>query len=617
MAIAPLMEALLASPPLAAEPLPAASAAHCMAGPTAAATEAARLAALSDLALLDTPESDSFDRITRMASRLFDTPIAAVSLTDAHRQWFKSHVGTAGREIPRDKAPCAEVTASAQVLVVPDLQLDPRFRDGVLARSGVRFYAGAPLVTRDGHALGAMCVLDRTPREASADDLASLRDFAAMVMAQVELERDYGRRDPLSGLPNRNQFADDLADLARVRPGVPRVLLLVSLLDPARLQELVSVMGMHCIDDVVQASSRILKDRLGPGCTAYHVGVVSYAVLVDEADAGPWANVMAALSAALAVPVASHGIPVQMLPVFGVSPFTAGAATADDALRTGISAANDARTMGLDSAVYSPDSDAANRRRLTLLADFAEALAQPDALSLVYQPRIDLRAGRCAGAEALLRWRHPTLGDVSPAEFVPLVEQTALARPMTEWVLGAALDQQVAWRAQGASIAVSINVSARNLEEVDFLPRLAAHLASRALPAAGLELELTETALIRNVEHVLAQFEGLREMGVTIAIDDFGTGYSNFDYLRRLPARAVKLDRSFIGDLDLDGDVDARPLARAMIGIAHDLGLRVVAEGVETQATLDVLRAWECDEVQGYFTGRPMSAAALLQTFSA
>ncbi|MDR7194629.1 putative bifunctional diguanylate cyclase/phosphodiesterase [Luteimonas terrae] len=611
------MDTCLVLQPFAAGLVPAADAPPCLRDAVGEAAEVTRLAALRDLALLDTPESDSFDRITRMASRLFDTPIAAVSLTDAHRQWFKSHVGTAGREIPRDKAPCAEVTASAQVLVVPDLQLDPRFRDGVLARSGVRFYAGAPLITRDGHALGAMCVLDRTPREASADDLASLRDFAAMVMAQVELERDYGRRDPLSGLPNRNQFADDLADLARVRPGVPRVLLLVSLLDPARLQELVSVMGMHCIDDLVQASSRILKDRRGAGCIAYHVGVVSYAVLVDEADAGPWANVMAALSAALAVPVASHGIPVQMLPVFGVSPFTAGAAAADDALRTGISAANDARTMGLDSAVYSPASDAANRRRLTLLADFANALAQPGALSLVYQPRIDLRAGRCTGAEALLRWRHPALGDVSPAEFVPLVEQTALARPMTEWVLGAALDQQVAWRAQGASIAVSINVSARNLEETDFLPRLAAHLARRGLPADGLELELTETALMRNVEHVLAQLEGLRDMGVTVAIDDFGTGYSNFDYLRKLPARAVKLDRSFIGDLGSDSDVDARPLARAMIGIAHDLGLRVVAEGVETQATLDLLRAWECDEVQGYFTGRPMSAAALLQTVSA
>ncbi|WP_206733377.1 EAL domain-containing protein [Luteimonas sp. YGD11-2] len=590
-----------ASPPMAADS-------------TDDAAEAARLAALRDLDLLDTPESDSYDRITRMASRLFGVPIAAVSLTDAHRQWFKSHVGTAGREIPRDKAPCAEVTAQAGTVVVSDLQQDPRFSDSVLARSGIRFYAGAPLVTRDGHTLGAMCVLDSKPRETTPEERASLRDFAAMVMAQVELEHDYGRRDPLSGLPNRNQFANDVADLARARPGVPRVLLLVSLLDPARLQELVSVMGTRCIDDLVQASSRILKDRLGPGSSAYHVDVVSYALLLDEAEAGPSPTVMAELASALAVPVTSSGIPVQMMPAFGVSPFEVGAAAAEDALRTGISVANDARATGLDSAVYSPASDTANRRRLTLLADFGDALARPGGLSLVYQPRIDLRSGRHAGAEALLRWRHPTLGDIPPAEFVPLVEQTALARPMTEWVLGAALDQQLAWRARGASVVVSINVSARNLEEADFLPRLAAHLARRGLPAEGLELELTETALIRNAEQVLVQLEGLRDMGVTIAIDDFGTGYSNFDYLRKLPARAVKLDRSFVSDLG--PDPDARPLARAMIGIAHDLGLRVVAEGVENQATLDVLRAWGCDEVQGYFTGRPMAADALLQAFT-
>ncbi len=608
----PIMDASLV--PFAADALPDGDAPRRMTGAAAEAAEAARLAALRDLALLDTVESESFDRITRMASRLFGVPIAAVSLTDENRQWFKSHVGTAGREIPREKAPCAEVTAQAGTVVVSDLRQDPRFRDSVLARSGIRFYAGAPLVTRDGHTLGAMCVLDQQPREVSEEERASLRDFAAMVMAQVELEHDYGRRDPLSGLPNRNQFANDLADLARAKAGVPRVLLLVSLFDPSRLQELVSVMGTRCIDDLVRAGSRILKDRLGPGCSAYHVDVVSYAVLLDEAEAGPWTTVMAELSTALAAPVTSNGIPVQMMPAFGVSPFVVGDDAAVDALRTGISAANDARTAGLDSAVYSPASDAANRRRLTLLSDFADALAQPGDLSLLYQPRIDLRTGRQTGAEALLRWRHPTLGDISPAEFVPLLEQTALARPMTEWVLGAALDQQAAWRALGASIAVSVNVSARNLDEADFLPRLAAHLQRRGLPAEGLELELTETALIRNAEQVLVQLEGLRDMGVTIAIDDFGTGYSNFDYLRKLPARAVKLDRSFVSDLG--PDPDARPLARAMIGIAHDLGLRVVAEGVENQGTLDVLRTWGCDEVQGYFTGRPMAADALLQAFT-
>ena len=348
-------------------------------------------------------------------------------------------------------------------------------------------------------------------------------------------------------------------------------------------------------------------------CIRDSVGVVSFAILIDEVSAGPWSTVMDTLSAALALPVTSCGIPVEIAPAFGVSPFVLGAAGAHDVLRTAISAANDARATRLDCAVYSPTKDAASRRRLNLLADFARAMTHEDALSLVYQPRIDLRSGACIGAEALLRWQHPVLGAVSPAEFVPLLEKTALARPMTEWVLGRALDQRSAWQAHGASLVVSVNVSARNLEESDFLPRLAAHLARRGLSAAVLELEVTETALIRNAKQVLAQLEGLRDMGVTIAIDDFGTGYSNFSYLRTLPARAVKLDRSFITELDKDAAADGRPLARAMIDIAHDLGLRVVAEGVETGDALDLLRAWGCDEVQGYFTGRPMRADALLQ----
>lgn len=570
------------------------------------------MAALHDLALLDTPASESYDRIVRTASRLLGVPIAAVSLTDSHRQWFKSHIGTAGREIPRASAPCAEVTANAAMLVVPDLQHDVRFQGSVLAQTGIRFYAGAPLITRDGYTLGAMCVLDRSPRQATEADLAALRDLAAMVMAQIELEHDFGRRDPLSGLPNRNQLADDLQDQMRVGPGAGRVLLLVNLFEPARLQELVGVMGTRILDDLVHAGSRILKDQLGSGCTAYHVGVVSFAVLIDESRAGPWSTVMTTLSAALRLPVTSRGIPVQMMSVFGVAPFSLGTAAARDVLRTAISAANTARAARLECAVYSADNDAASRRKLSLLGDFSQALLQENALSLVYQPRIDLRSGRCVGVETLLRWQHSTLGAVPPGEFIPLLEQTALAKPLTEWVIAAALDQQAAWRAQGVSLGVSINVSTRNLEEPDFRLRLDAHLARRGLSAADLELEVTETALIRHPEQVLAQLDSLHAMGVTIAIDDFGTGYSNFDYLRRLPARAVKLDRSFITDLHSHAATEARPLAHAMIDIAHDLGLRVVAEGVETRATLDLLRAWECDEVQGYFTGRPMTAAALL-----
>lgn len=172
--------------------------------------EDARLGALRQLNLLDTGPSESFDRITRMASQIFGLPISAVSLTDRDRQWFKSRVGVEHRSIPRDKAPCAQVAESARPVLIPDLLADEVYANSVLADQGVRFYAGAPLVTREGFGLGALCVLGTEPRTASDAEMAALGDLAEMVMSQIELQHAFGRIDPLSGLPNRTQFLDDL-----------------------------------------------------------------------------------------------------------------------------------------------------------------------------------------------------------------------------------------------------------------------------------------------------------------------------------------------------------------------------------------------------------------------
>ena len=193
--------------------------------------ERERLRVLEDLGLIDTAESESFDRITRMASQMFGAPVTAVSLTDRSRQWFKSSVGTQGREIPREGAPCAEVTRTQAFLYVPNMLDDPRFEDCLLARSGVRFYAGAPLTTRGGYTLGAMCILDSTPRTLSPEQRQSLEDFAAMVMAQVELQHDFGRIEPSSGLPNRHQLYDAIEDQTRQTPGDQRTLIVIELAD--------------------------------------------------------------------------------------------------------------------------------------------------------------------------------------------------------------------------------------------------------------------------------------------------------------------------------------------------------------------------------------------------
>ena len=181
--------------------------------------ENARLDALRQLKLLDTAPSESFDRITRMASQIFGLPVAAISLTDRDRQWFKSRVGVDHWSIPRDRAPCAALAESTKPLVIEDLLADSYYADSVLGRAGTRFYAGAPLVTSEGFGLGSLCVLGTQPRKASAAELAALVDLAAMVMAQIELQHAFGRIDPVSGMPTTTQFREDLSDLARDHPG--------------------------------------------------------------------------------------------------------------------------------------------------------------------------------------------------------------------------------------------------------------------------------------------------------------------------------------------------------------------------------------------------------------
>lgn len=570
--------------------------------------EEARLRALQDLELLDTPESESFDRITRMASRLFHTPVSAVSLTDRHRQWFKSHVGTQGREIVRTGAPCAEVTSSREALVIPDMLEDSRYSDCLLAQSGVRFYAGAPLTTRDGYVLGAMCVLDQKPRKVSDDELASLQDFAAMVMSQIELQHDFGRIDPLSGLPNRHQFTEDLLDLKRDDPDGQRVAVLIDLAESRQFNQAVNVLGTDYIDDLAKNSSHIIKEILGRSNKLYQVSITSFLALLDENGGEKWQEVVYRLSTRLKTPLLCKGVPVAIHIAFGISPFRLCDSGPHDVLRTAMSAVHDARQAEIECALYNPASDEANRRRFALLTDIPQALEQQDQFTLVYQPRIDVRTGVCVSAEALLRWCNPELGNVSPGEFIPLVEETALARPVTQWVIKAALDQAAQWLHAGIDIRISINISARNLEEQNFARSLAEALQRHNVPAKSIELEFTESALIRNRSQVLAQLEEVRHMGVELAIDDFGTGYSTLSYLHKLPATTVKIDQSFIRGLEKSAR--DQTLVRSIIAMAHDMGYHVVAEGVETAEAYKFLADSGCDEVQGYFFSRPLPVSS-------
>ncbi len=583
--------------------------------PTLSPREADRLGVLHRLDLLDTPPSASFDRITRMASQLFGLPLAAVSLTDVNRQWFKSRVGIVEASLPRLKAPCARIAETGEMLVVNDLRADEGYADSPLADAGVRFYAGAPLVTSGGYCLGSMCVLGLEPRAVSDAECAALRDMADMVMAQIELQHALGRVDPASGLPNRTQFIDDFKDMTADRPaGEARVAALLNLASPEQLSSALRVMGASYLDEIVGEAVRMLAETIGADSTVYHVTPTEF-VYVAPSGTGveAFCASMERWLARRAASVTSRFVTTARI---GVAPFVIGETGSADLLRNLHSAAQHASDEDRGVCVFSQEQDAVYRRSFWLINEFGAALdhaaGSPAAqLRLVFQPKIDLASGACIGAEALLRWTHPAFGEVSPGEFIPIIERTSMVRATTDWVLAGAMRQLAQWRAEGLALQLAVNVSAANLLEPDFCERIVGDLGRHGLPPSSLSLEITESALMKNPKLAQATLCALDAAGVRLAIDDFGTGYSSLAYLQSLPAQVVKIDQSFIRGIE--GDERKRALVSAMIKLSHDLGHRVVAEGVETADVVDVLKDVDCDEAQGYLYARPLAAQAFAQ----
>jgi EAL domain-containing protein (putative c-di-GMP-specific phosphodiesterase class I)/GAF domain-containing protein len=584
--------------------------------PSYSQDEAKRLDALRKLKLLDSPPSEAFDRMTRTVAELFKLPIAAVSLTDSDRQWFKSRVGVTHDTIPRLKAPCAQVTDESEMLVIRDLLADSYYKDSPLARSGIRFYAGAPLITHDGFCLGALCVLGTTPREVTSSECNALRDLAAMVMAQIELQHALGRVDPVSGLPNRTQFIEDFRDMGLDGPvGHSRLAALVSLGSPDQLGYTLQSMGPSYLDELVADAVRMLAKTTIAG-RIYHVAPAEFIFIAPTGTEEiefcthleNWLRQRTALLASRIITTAR----------IGVLPFQVGLTHYEDLLRNLHSAVQHALEQDRGVSMFSAKQAAVYQRRFWLINEFSVALdcaapSRASQLRLVYQPKVELASGACIGAEALLRWTHPEVGDISPAEFIPLIEKTNSIRAVTNWVLEAALHQLSVWRVAGHDLQLAVNVSSVNLAELDFCVRVVDGLQRHGLPPDSLALEITESALMQQPKVAHAMLNALSAAGVSLAIDDFGTGYSSLAYLHSLPAQVVKIDQSFVRDIDRDER--KRALFTAMIRLSHELGHRVVAEGVETLEVARLVHSAGCDEAQGYLYARPMPPDAFEKWF--
>ena len=393
-------------------------------------------------------------------------------------------------------------------------------------------------------------MLGTEPRVVTPQELAGLTDLAAMVMSQIELQHAFGRVDPVSGLPNRIQFLEDLDDLAREHPGERRFAVLVELARPSQVSSLIRVLGTNFIDEFVKSAGQTMIEGIGPGRRVYHVGMTQLALISQAGHSleSYATSIEAGMKATIRASTARFVTTVSA----GVVPFALGRMRPRDVLRAAHSAAQDAHDAESGVAIYSPAMDDPHLRNYDLLRAFGEALEQGDQLHLVFQPRIELATGRCVGAEALLRWEHPELGVVSPAEFMPVIENSAFVAATTAWVLDTALAQLRTWHLAGLQIPLAINISAANLEEDAFATQLQLLLLKHRVPAPMIELELTETAVMEDSGRAIARLETLRRIGVRIAIDDFGTGYSQ---LRVSPAatRADRQDRPVVRPRHGDG----------------------------------------------------------------
>jgi len=421
-----------------------------------------------------------------------------------------------------------------------------------------------------------------------------------------------GRYDHVTRLPNRLQFIDRFATLDA--PERPSVLVLVTLAEARHYNEVLRALGMAFAEDFVRAGAAMLGSLLPSDAPIFHVSVLSFVTVVPaEGGNGPPA-IAAAIARAFSASITVNAIPIKTQVGVGLLPLVAGQDAAE-CLRAALVAAQDSRRHETGIAFYDHRSDAAHLRAFRILADLPQAIAEPGQLNLHYQPRIQMRTGRCLGAEALLRWNHPELGPISPAEFIPLAEQTALISPLTDWVMNSALRQTRSFLDAGHDLRVSINASPVNLSEAGFDDLLLHRCDALGLEPRNVELEFTEGTLATNSARTVQQLSRLRAAGIDVALDDFGSGYSNLSYLSRIPADVLKIDQSFVRPLKEPGDDDF--LLRHIVTIAQGLGFRVCAEGIETPYAYEHLRSLGCDEGQGFHMARPMPADQLQQWLDA
>jgi len=423
------------------------------------------------------------------------------------------------------------------------------------------------------------------------------------------------RYDQLTGLPNRMLLVEALCrglGARRSRPDDIAVLLI----DIDRFTEINNTLGQANGDRVLHEVAQRLRRAFPHDAHVARLGADEFALVCLRADGEDGARRAAELvQASLEPAVAVGDVAVNIEASIGIALSSAYDDGPELLLQRADTALARARSRQTSVHVHSERCDYFNAQGLLLLGQVRQALEREEFV-VHYQPKVDLQgAGRVSGVEALVRWQHPERGLLAPGEFIPLIEPTALVRPFTEYVIERSLVQMVAWRRRGIDMEMSVNLSARNLLDPDLPTRVAELLARHAIPAQRLTLEVTESAALADPERAIAALQALRAHGVGVSVDDFGTGNASIEYLAALPASELKIDRTFITDMLTDARTQA--IVQSIVDLARNLGLTLVAEGIETEAVMAHLAELGCNTGQGYFFSRPLPAHELTERLSA
>ena len=433
------------------------------------------------------------------------------------------------------------------------------------------------------------------------------------VMERTSALRQLSFYDPLTELPNRTLLYERLAHAAN-RTHPPEHAFALLIIDLDRFKAINNTLGHYIGDHILAEVANRLKRAVPEADTIAYLGGDEFAILQWLGDDMPApTDVANAIHEALQLPFITHGLPLDINASIGIAYYPDHAEDADNLLRYTEIAMYTAKRDQSEYAIYDHSQQQHTQHHLVLAGELRHALLNEE-LVIHYQPKVATASGQVTGYEALVRWEHPTEGLLLPDRFIPLAEQTGLIRPLTQWTLNAVLRQIVDWRLAGKYVPVAINLSVLNLQDPHFPEQLAQLLEAWEVPPDAIELEVTETATMLDPERSVGMLEKIDQMGIPITVDDFGTGHSSMAYLKQLPMSTLKIDKSFI--LDMEKNLDDTMIVRAIVELGHNLGLKVVAEGVESAATLAKLQEIGCDIIQGFHVAAAMPSSHIEAWFA-